>query len=42
MTKITSILLTIFFTVVAGSTIQAQDQDLLKLVKDSANDTKKQ
>ena len=41
MTKITNILLTAFIIVVAGSTLHAQEQDLLKLVKDSA-DTKKQ
>jgi hypothetical protein len=36
MNKITQILLTACFTVLAGNTIKAQDQDLLKLVKDSA------
>jgi hypothetical protein len=42
MTKITNILLTAFIIVVAGNTLQAQEQDLLKLVKDTATDTKKQ
>ena len=40
MTKITNILLTAFIMVVAGNTLQAQDQDLLKLVKDSTNKEK--
>lgn len=42
MTKITNILFTAFITVVTCSTLQAQEQDLLKLVKDSTNDSKKQ
>jgi hypothetical protein len=41
MTKITNILLTAFTIVVAGNTIKAQDQDLLKLVNDSAKTTQK-
>ena len=36
MNKITQILLTVCFAVLAGNTSKAQDQDLLKLVKDSA------
>lgn len=41
MNKITKILITACI-VMAYNTIQAQDDDLLKLVKDSTNDTKKQ
>jgi hypothetical protein len=40
MTKITNILLTAFIIVVAGNTLHAQEQDLLKLVKDSTNKEK--
>ena len=36
MTKVTHILLIACFALWAGKTLKAQDQDLLKLVKDSA------
>jgi len=42
MTKTTHILLTACFALLAGNTLKAQDQDLLKLVKDSATTKKSQ
>src|SRR5687767_2724244 len=42
MNRITRILLTACFALLAGNTLKAQDQDLLKLVKDSTTPKKSQ